>query len=29
MEAKAEATAAKLGFTNAFERMKAWFQKNF
>ena len=28
-EAKAEATAAKLGFSNAFERMKTWFQKNF
>jgi cell division protein FtsA len=29
LEAKAEATAARLGFSNAFERMKAWFQKNF
>jgi cell division protein FtsA len=29
MEAKAEATASKLGIGNAFERMKAWFQKNF
>jgi hypothetical protein len=29
LEAKAEAKAAKLGFNNAFERMKAWFQKNF
>ena len=29
LEAKAEATASKLGFSNAFERMKAWFQKNF
>jgi cell division protein FtsA len=28
-QAKAEATAAKLGFGNAFERMKGWFQKNF
>ena len=29
IEAKAEASAAKLGFSNAFERMRAWFQKNF
>src|SRR6186713_2789032 len=29
LEAKAEATASKLGFGNAFERMKAWFTKNF
>jgi cell division protein FtsA len=29
LEAKAEASAAKLGFSNAYERMKAWFQKNF
>jgi cell division protein FtsA len=29
LEAKAEATASRLGFGNAFERMKAWFTKNF
>jgi cell division protein FtsA len=29
LEAKAEASASKLGFGNTFERMKSWFQKNF
>ena len=27
--AKAESQGGKLGVTSAFERMKAWFQKNF
>jgi cell division protein FtsA len=27
--AKAEASGRRLGVTNAFERMKGWFQKNF
>jgi cell division protein FtsA len=28
-QAKAEAAQAKFGVGNAFDRMKAWFQKNF
>jgi cell division protein FtsA len=27
--AKAEASSGRMGVTNAFERMRAWFQKNF
>jgi hypothetical protein len=28
-QAKAESAASKFGFSNAFDRMKAWFQGNF
>jgi cell division protein FtsA len=29
LQAKAESSASKFGVTNAFDRMRAWFQGNF